>query len=370
MENTLFIIIFKVAKPHQMTFQQLLFSIFLLAAPFLALGQHTFSIVAVDSSTGKVGSAGATCLQDTGSSTSSAVIISDVHPGRGVIHTQAAYLSPNQQTASDRMDMGESPEEIIDYVTENDYVLQGDSTIRQYGIADFDSTGSPRAAAFTGDSTLDYKDHIVGPNYAIQGNILKGPGVLDSMEARFLGTKGSLADKLMAALQGAKRPGADSRCLDEGVSSQSAFLRVAKPSDKSDGPSLDLVVPSTPYGREPIDSLACLYRQSQGKSCNVSPPDDTSDTTTTLSSRPSSTQNAKIIPNPVKEQAQLRVPAATSSDPLTVRIINATGKEVLRQTSNRSRISFSTSRLKQGLYFYTVNGNNGRIASGIFTVHP
>jgi len=352
-----------------MTSNILIIIISLVLAPFFALAQHTFSIVAVDSVTGKVGSAGATCLQDTSASTSSAVIISDVHPGRGVIHTQAAYRPQNQQKASDRMDMGDSPQEIIDYVTANDYFFQGDSTVRQYGIADFDSAGSPRAAAFTGDSTLDYKGHIVGPNYAIQGNILKEPGVLDSMEARFLAANGSLADKLMAALQGAKRPGADSRCLDEGVSSQSAFLRVAHPSDTGGAPSLNLVVPSTPYGQEPIDSLACLYRQSQGDTCMVSPPDDTSDTTTTLSSHPSPVQQAKVIPNPVKEQAVVHLPATNPSQSFTLTIMNVTGQEVLRQTGNTSRICFTTSGLKQGLYFFTVLSDQGRIASGTFPIH-
>ncbi len=51
------------------------------------------------------------------------------------------------------------------------------------------------------------------------------------MEYRFLNTEGSLAEKLMSALQGAKVPGADTRCLNEGTSSLSAFVRVAKPND-------------------------------------------------------------------------------------------------------------------------------------------
>ncbi|MEO0474258.1 MAG: secretion protein, partial [Bacteroidota bacterium] len=50
--------------------------------------QDTFSIVAVDSVTGEVGSAGATCLDATNNGVS-AVIISDVLPGRGAIHTQS-----------------------------------------------------------------------------------------------------------------------------------------------------------------------------------------------------------------------------------------------------------------------------------------
>jgi len=71
------------------------------------------------------------------------------------------------------------------------------------------------------------------------------------MQARFKRTSGSLAEKLMAALQGANLAGADSRCLSEGVSSQSAFLRVARPNDSPGKFYVDLQVPSRPTGKEP-----------------------------------------------------------------------------------------------------------------------
>ncbi|MDA8556722.1 DUF1028 domain-containing protein [bacterium] len=47
------------------------------------------------------------------------------------------------------------------------------SESRQYGVVDYHN-GSSRSAAFTGTSCFDYKNHILGPNYAIQGNILLG----------------------------------------------------------------------------------------------------------------------------------------------------------------------------------------------------
>ena len=158
--------------------------------------QDTFSIVAVDSITGEVGSAGASCL-DNSQIAGGVLIISDVHPGRGVIHTQAYWLTSNQNTATTRMDLGDSPQEIIDYLVNND--AQNNSSIRQYGIVDFNGSGSPRTAAFTGSNTDDYKNHIIGPNYTIQGNILLGQQILDSMESRFLSEPGGLACKLMAA---------------------------------------------------------------------------------------------------------------------------------------------------------------------------
>ena len=132
----------------------------------LSHSQDTFSIVAVDASTGEVGSAGASCIGWPQISIG-CKIISDVHPGVGAIHTQAYYITANQNYGSELMDEGHSPQEIIDSLVTND--AQGDSSIRQYGVVDY--TG---ATGFTGSGCDDYKNHIVGPNYAIQGNILLG----------------------------------------------------------------------------------------------------------------------------------------------------------------------------------------------------
>ncbi len=80
------------------------------------------------------------------------------------------------------------------------------------------------------------------------------------MELAFNKTKGTLADKLMAAMLAAKIPGADTRCLLEGVSSKSAFLRVAKPTDEEDNYYLQLNVNSRPFMQEPISILEEKYR--------------------------------------------------------------------------------------------------------------
>ena len=121
------------------------------------------------------------------------------------------------------------------------------------------SSGEIDIAAYTGSTTLDYANHITGPNYAIQGNILIGPEVLSGMEDGFLNTPGSLAEKLMGAMQGAKIPGADARCLAEGLSSRSSFLRVLPA--EGDAGRLDIIVPSTVNNVDPIDSLQTLFTQ-------------------------------------------------------------------------------------------------------------
>ena len=217
---------------------------------FVSLIFSTFSIVAVDLENGLVGSAGASCI-------AGSIIISDVHPGVGAIHTQSYWSGYNQIMASDMMDLGLSPDEIIDYIVEND--VSNNPTIRQYGIVDIYNGG--RSAAYTGSNCMDYKDHILGPNYAIQGNILLDENILLSMEQSFNETIGTFTDKLMAALQGANVAGADSRCLDNNTSSLSAFIRVAKPLDEEDDYYLDLNVNNTSNGNEPIDLLQELYNQ-------------------------------------------------------------------------------------------------------------
>ena len=212
------------------------------------LSQDTFSIVAVDPVTQEVGSAGASCINGS-------IIISDVHPGIGAVHTQSYWNSTNQNNASDLMAQGYTPEEIIEYLVEND--AQGNPAIRQYGVVDLVAGG--RSAAFTGENCYDYKDHILGITYSIQGNILLGQEVLDSMETNFLNTSGSLATRLMAAMQGAKTPGADTRCLSSGISSLSAFIRVAQPTNSEDSLYLHLNVNNTQPGIDPIDTLQDLF---------------------------------------------------------------------------------------------------------------
>ena len=227
-----------------------------LLSPLLR-AQDTFSIVAVDTVTGEIGSAGATCLARSAGNPIGALIISGVYPGIGAIHTQSFWRPDNQDMAAELMLEGAmSPQEILDSMKVLD--VDGTPEVRQYGAVDFRG-GIPRSAAFTGEECFDFKGHITGRNYAIQGNILLGQQILDSMEARFLRAEGTLADKLMAALQGANVPGADTRCLDSGKSSASSFIRIAKPTDNIDNLFLDLIVTKSAAGVDPIDSLQTLY---------------------------------------------------------------------------------------------------------------
>lgn len=313
--------------------------------------QDTFSIVAVDTITGEIGSAGASCI-DESQIEGGALIISDVIPGRGGIHTQSYWNSTNQQNAHARMVEGMSPQEIIDWLSTHD--SQNNPAVRQYGIVDFDPDGHARSAAFTGVNCLNYKNHIIGPNYAIQGNILLGQQILDSIEARFLNTEGSFAEKMMAALQGAKVPGADIRCTENGTSSLSAFIRVAHPADTAGSFYCDLNVPSVPEGMEPIDSLQTLFNAWLSTVVGLEEPGQASEIV--------------IYPNPAStyfEVGQLgnwTVGQSPVSGQQSIRIIiyNILGEKISEERIDAKetwRVKIDVSDYQPGIYFVTVFDN-------------
>lgn len=80
---------------------------------------------------------------------------------------------------------------------------------RQVGIVDAHGAG----ATFTGSACYAWAGGRAGPGYAIQGNILTGPEVVEAMEAAWLGSDASapLALRLLAALTAGDAAGGDSR---------------------------------------------------------------------------------------------------------------------------------------------------------------
>jgi uncharacterized Ntn-hydrolase superfamily protein len=235
-----------------------------LSAFSLLKAQHTFSIVAVDPATGEVGSAGATCLSSSDcGGCGGAIVISGLVPGRGAVNAQATVCLPNSNLnyCTAQLGAGNDPQTTLANVLAADPCTFGDTSNRQYGIVDLDSNMVPRVAGFTGSSALSFAGHRTGFNYSVQGNILIGPEVLDSLEAGFNRVQGPLCEKLMEAMMATRIVGADTRCLSNGTSSKSAFIRIARPGDDANNPWLNLNVPQVPAGMEPIDSLKTLFEE-------------------------------------------------------------------------------------------------------------
>lgn len=320
----------------------------------ILFAQDTFSIVAVDTETGEVGSAGASCL-DENQIDGGVSIIGKLYPGRGAINTQALWNPINQENAGNRLLEGMSADEVRSWLINND--AEDNRRIRQYGIVDFDENGQARTSAYTGSLTSPYKGHKLGDNYAIQGNILLGPEILDSMEVRFLQAEGSLAEKLMAALQGANVSGADIRCLEEGVSSRSAFIRVAKPEDTEENYYLDLVVPITDFGEEPIDVLQTEFNEWLNPT-NV-PELNLSDQV-----------QINIHPNPITNESVLEIVNANKIAPYIIQIFDVSGIEIQKfyYNANDTRLTPKQLKGKSGVYLYQVWQQDKLVAKGDFLV--
>ena len=111
---------------------------------------------------------------------------------------------------------GKSAQETLDALTAADEQREQ----RQAGIVD----GAGRAATFTGSGCHAWAGGVTGDGYAIQGNILTGPEVVDAMQRAWVATSPEqpLARRLLAALVAGDDAGGDKR------GRQSAAIYVAK----------------------------------------------------------------------------------------------------------------------------------------------
>jgi uncharacterized Ntn-hydrolase superfamily protein len=144
------------------------------------------------------------------------------------------------------MQEGMSAREVVAKLTEADK----DRALRQVGIVD----ASGNAAAFTGEECFAWAGHIVGENYACQGNILVSEETVTAMARAFEEAAGPLADRLVAALKAGQDAGGDRR------GQQSAALLVVKEEGGYGGHNdryADLRVDDHPT---PIDELANLVK--------------------------------------------------------------------------------------------------------------
>lgn len=124
--------------------------------------------------------------------------------GVGAIATQAfanlAYLPDGRALLA----QGESAADVVAALTAAD----GLAGQRQVGVVD----AAGRSATFTGPECFDWAGGLVGDGFAIQGNILAGPEVVDAMaEAWHAHPAAPLARRLLAALLAGDRAGGDRR---------------------------------------------------------------------------------------------------------------------------------------------------------------
>ena len=206
---------------------------------------HTFSIAAVDPTTGETGVAVTTRVPCVGNG------VPWVRAGVGAVATQANTRTDYGPTLLDAIAKGASPEQALKRALAADSL----ATTRQIGVIARDG----RSAQHTGDSTSAWAGHRAGRNYVTQGNILVGPEVLAAVAASFEQSEGSarhLADRLIDAVAAGHAAGGDAR---KGRS-QSAAVVVADPrpghSRRADGITANINVCEH---SEPVAELRRIY---------------------------------------------------------------------------------------------------------------
>ncbi len=218
----------------------LLFLTVFLALPSSAFA--TWSVIAVDKTTGRVAIASATCVDrdDQFLMGVQAVVV----PGKGVAACQAGVdgTHKNQMLVFEELKKGTDPKVIIEMLSQ-DPAFQS----RQFGILDLEGRSAGHSGLTNGYVSQDIQGQVPGTQifYSIQGNILRPGLVVPNAVQAFINTTGSITDRVMAAMDAADGSGGDSRCVCppwpndgkapaipcDGRTSHVAYLLAADPKD-------------------------------------------------------------------------------------------------------------------------------------------
>jgi uncharacterized Ntn-hydrolase superfamily protein len=160
----------------------------------------TFSIAAVDPDTGICGAAVASRFPAVGK------VVAHARPGVGAFCTQHYGVQAWGSKALDSLADKKSPEEVLTELLKDDKNFGG----RQLGIIDMKGRSAQRHPV-TAPKGSNYWGGMSGRFYVCQGNTLTGREVIVAMAKAYEETKGSLADRLMAALIAGDCAGGDHR---------------------------------------------------------------------------------------------------------------------------------------------------------------
>jgi uncharacterized Ntn-hydrolase superfamily protein len=185
---------------------------------------HTYSIVAYDSATGDLGIAVQSKFPNVGG------LVPWARAGVGAVATQSLSNTDYGEKGLALLAQGATAPEAMRIVMRTD----PRPAQRQVGMVD----AHGNAASWTGDSTFDWAggrtggrangqtggkgQMITGRDYAAQANIMVSDATVRNMAETFERTRGSLADRLLAALVAGQAGGGDKRGM------QSAALLVVR----------------------------------------------------------------------------------------------------------------------------------------------
>ena len=216
---------------------------------------HTYSIVAYDSVTGDLGIAVQSKFPNVGG------LVPWAKAGIGAVATQSLSNTDYGEKGLELLARGATAPEAMRII------MRSDTRPSQRQVGMVDAHGN--AASWTGDSTFDWAggttggqavrrlagkgELIVGRGYAAQANIMVSDATVRNMADTFERAKGSLADRLLAALVAGQAGGGDKRGM------QSAALLVVRAGAGYLGATdryIDIRVYDAP---DPIKELQRLY---------------------------------------------------------------------------------------------------------------
>jgi len=216
---------------------------------------HTYSIVAYDSATGDLGIAVQSKFPNVGG------IVPWARAGIGAVATQSLSNTDYGDKGLDLLARGATAPEAMRIIMRSD----PRPSQRQVGMVD----AHGNSASWTGDSTFDWAGGrtggrsdgrtggkgqlITGRDYAAQANIMVSDATVRNMTETFERSRGSLADRLIAALVAGQAGGGDKRGM------QSAALLVVRANAGYLGNNdryIDIRVYDAP---DPIKELQRLY---------------------------------------------------------------------------------------------------------------
>jgi uncharacterized Ntn-hydrolase superfamily protein len=213
---------------------------------------HTYSIVAYDSVTGDLGIAVQSKFPNVGG------LVPWAKAGVGAVATQALSNTDYGEKGLELIARGATAPEALRII------MRGDPQPSQRQVGMVDAHGN--SASWTGDSTFDWAggraggghvggkgQMITGRGYAAQANIMVSDATVRNMAETFERSRGSLADRLIAALVAGQAGGGDKRGM------QSAALLVVRAKGGYLGGTdryIDIRVYDAP---DPIKELQRLY---------------------------------------------------------------------------------------------------------------
>jgi uncharacterized Ntn-hydrolase superfamily protein len=196
----------------------------------------TWSILVRDPETGALGAAAASRFFAVGA------MCIHVEGGVAALSTQALVNPMYAVHAVPRMRGGEPADAVLASLIAPD----PGTDQRQFHIID----AAGRIAQHTGPNCVTWAGHVRGQDVSVAGNMLAGPQVVQRTVEAYLGATGTMAERLIRALEAGEAAGGDKR------GKQSAGLQICT---RDPYPDLDIRADDHP---DPLAELRRLYRVS------------------------------------------------------------------------------------------------------------